>query len=134
MSTKATTETTESLRLQFRQTRETIISLMPEHMQKILESYRQCKTAEEADDWYEETVFLLATTPTPELEGITESHFGYAPCPLCGATSANPYQFGFTLPEGLKRHLSGSGRSSECKVMAAVKGLAEEYFQDRFGS
>ena len=118
------------LKAQLKKSREDIISLMPENIQRILQSYHLCRSEEAKKSWYEDTVHKLATSPTPEFEAILDSHSGYAPCPLCGATSSSPYQWGFTLPEGLRRHLIGAGMAKECVVMAAVKALADEYFLD----
>jgi hypothetical protein len=43
-----------------------------------------------------------------------------AVCPLCKARSSAPYSEGFTVPEGLERHLSGSYNAVQCEVMKAA--------------
>jgi hypothetical protein len=46
------------------------------------------------------------------------------PCPLCGHA---PYQYedGYTLPEGLLRHLRASNNQHPCSVMRAVEALRQ---------
>ncbi len=57
-----------------------------------------------------------------------------APCPLCGAVpqSQNPDEsVGFTLPEGLSRHLDGWGRMKRCYVAEVAEAIARDYFARR---
>jgi hypothetical protein len=50
-----------------------------------------------------------------------------ARCPLCDAQPDNAYSSeGFALPEGLLRHLGGTGNSRECAVMRAARELGQD--------
>jgi hypothetical protein len=40
-----------------------------------------------------------------------------AACPLCGSWGYGIGAHGYSLPEGLRRHLEGYGRVQECEVM-----------------
>ena len=54
---------------------------------------------------------------------LLPDYFGqkFANCPLCKRGSSTPYQTGFKLPEGLRRHLLGSHNSAhQCFFMRMV--------------
>lgn len=112
--------------------RRTILDLMPERIQKLLSSYTSCTSSEEAWGW--------KTRVTDSLIEIAEVLPNDAPrylpdtayCPLCRAGSSAPFAKGFTIPEGLRRHLVGWGNVHQCKVMAAAIGLANEYWRYQF--
>ena len=49
------------------------------------------------------------------------------PCPLCRSVPSSAYTSrGFTLPEGLDRHLEGRGNTYACPVMEALLTLANQ--------
>jgi len=115
--------------------RRTIVELMPEKARSILNSYYETKSKE---DWYRwpdqaaEQIIELCTDVTQR------TYQGYlyeerAKCPLCGDGPQSFYDghVGFKLPEGLRRHLTGYGRSRECSVFGAVRALGREHYQDR---
>lgn len=113
----------------------TIIDLIPEKFRDVLGSYYMCEYPEDAKYW--ESIacskIIDLVTPVPE----EEQPFGFylnarAPCPLCGAEASSPFYRGFSLPEGLNRHLEGYGRMSKCPVMDAAQHLSEAYFYDTF--
>lgn len=113
--------------------RQTIIDLMPENLREILDSYYQIKTTQ---DWYRwpdqtaEKITALCTHVTDFKMGgyVLESR---AKCPLCGDGPQSYYdgQAGFKLPEGLRRHLTGYGRSRECPVFGAARALGRDHYQ-----
>ncbi|HEX9896297.1 MAG TPA: hypothetical protein VGA85_01370 [Dehalococcoidales bacterium] len=112
--------------------RYTIIRLMPKDVQHLFNGYIQCQSREEYYRWQTDVVnqIIQKATIIPEYK---DSIFGErAFCPLCGEESSSPYASGFSLPEGLRRHLTGWGNVSRCSVMSAVFGLAEDYLQYRF--
>lgn len=45
-------------------------------------------------------------------------------CPLCKRSSSAPYARGFTVPTGLKQHLTGSGNAHRCEVISLVRRYA----------
>ena len=53
-------------------------------------------------------------------------------CPLCEAGTSSPYERGFSVPEGLRRHLVGWGNTGACEVLEPIFGLAEDYWQPIF--
>ena len=125
-------ETIKCLQDELYEARTTIISLMSEDAQKILESYRWCESRKETYSWQEnvaERIIALAKILSPE-QGSYLSERAY--CPLCGEGSSSPYESGFSIPEGLRRHLVGYGNVQQCKVMEAAKRLAGEYWHDKF--
>jgi hypothetical protein len=56
---------------------------------------------------------------------LTVNEQDRAPCPLCHDTPSGNWAYsdtsGWLLPEGLKRHLTGYGNTSECSVIRAIK-------------
>jgi len=55
-------------------------------------------------------------------------------CPLCGDGSTSPYSNGFTVPEGLRRHLLGWGNMYQCSVMKTALRLAHEHWEEKFSA
>jgi hypothetical protein len=53
-------------------------------------------------------------------------------CPLCRDSSSSPYSEGFSVPEGLRRHLTGWGNVRQCRVMQAAAELARDYWHQEF--
>jgi hypothetical protein len=68
-------------------------------------------------------------------EPLTREHNLYsserAYCPLCGEGSSSPYEYGYSLPEGLRRHLTGSG-ANQCVVTEAASKLAHDHWHSKF--
>lgn len=112
--------------------RQAIIDLMPPAVAEVLSSYHCC-TFEQKGAWQTETVEKLIdaaeTLPTSESPYFSERR---ARCPLCGSGSMSPYTEGFAVPEGLRRHLVGSGNAAQCEVMHAAAALARDYFREKF--
>jgi len=114
--------------------RYTIISLMPEEVEKILKSYYSCKSTEETYRWADiaaAEIIEFAKILSPE-EGSYLSERAY--CPLCGDGSNSFYENGFSVPEGLRRHLVGYGNTNQCRVFKAAERLARNYWHDEFSA
>lgn len=112
--------------------RNTVIELIPEELQDILETYRHCNTPDDTPRWQgamADAVIAYAK-PLPDLHPMIGTR---ARCPLCRKSSQSPYTDGYALPEGLRRHLLGDGGSHLCHVVQAAVGLAEHYWDDEFG-
>lgn len=113
--------------------RHTIISLMPDNVQSLLQGYYRCETREESYTWKRELVSELIALAEPIPEYVDSPWFGQrAFCPLCGDGAMSGYQRGFGLSEGLRRHLTGWGNTRRCRVMEAVLGLARDYWDRKF--
>jgi hypothetical protein len=125
-------EEIRALSNQLREARYTILSLMPKAAQDALKSYLSCESRQETHGWLNrtaETVVALAHILPPE-EG---SYFSNrACCPLCGGEGSSPYERGFTVPEGLRRHLVGWGNIRPCEVLEAAFELAHEHWHEKF--
>lgn len=123
------------LRIDLWMARETIISLMPEPIQRILKSYLQCVSRQESAAWkysvIEQIIGLVQDIPPPHNFNWGQSSRGN--CPLCkeGPRTNYTYEKGFAIPEGLRRHLTGSG-ANECCVMKAASSLAWDHFDSKF--
>jgi hypothetical protein len=132
---ETTDEYLERLQSKLEEAFQTIIYLMPDKFREVLESYYRCESPADAEYWeaIARSKVIDLATPTPE----EEQPFGFylterAPCPLCGAEASSPFYRGFSLPEGLNRHLEGYGRMSKCRVMIAARHLSEAYFYKKF--
>jgi hypothetical protein len=111
----------------------TIIQLMPEEIQRVLEGYYSCKSSGDTHIWEATAaneIIGFAKVLSPQ-EGSYFSDRAY--CPLCG-DSAQSYsdEKGFTVPLGLYRHLSGRGKAHQCAVFNAVISLARAYWHRTF--
>jgi hypothetical protein len=107
--------------------RQTIIGLtrQPELVGQ-LRRYFSCKTVEEVNEWEERTAESII-----EFANRTETPAGRnwdgrlrVLCPLCGEGPQSPYDKGFLLDEGLRRHLLGTYNSQRCEVFGTAHKLA----------
>lgn len=99
--------------------RRTILILVPDKLQTVVDSYSDCISRQDVSDWLLEVankVVLFAK--------IADA--GRAECPLCHSFGSNLYSQGYKVPEGLLRHLIGFGRVNQCPVMRHLNGLARE--------
>jgi len=115
------------------QARRTIVCLMPEPVQEILDSYYRCTSRIELHQWESNVIDQLV-----ELAKPVPRHTAYdterAYCPLCGGSAQSIYQSqqGFSLPIGLQRHLEGWGNTHQCDVTVAAFKLARDWAHDKF--
>lgn len=112
--------------------RYTIVELMPDNVQEIMKGYYSCRSRQELYRWKHEVVeqiINLANILSAE-EGSYSSDRAY--CPLCGQGTSSPYERGFSVPEGLRRHLTGRGNSQQCMVMQAAMSLARDCWQSQY--
>lgn len=112
--------------------RRTIIQLMTDNVQEIMNGCYSCRSRQELYRWEREAaeqIVNLANVLSAE-EGSYLSNRAY--CPLCGQGSSSPYKRGFSVPEGLRRHLTGWGNCQQCRVMQAAMSLAHDYWQRKY--
>jgi hypothetical protein len=122
----------ERLKNDLFEARYTILNLMPEKIENLLKGYYQVKSRQEGYTWeHEVTEQIIAEAKILSKE---EGSFWRerACCPLCGRGSNGPYDRGFALPEGLRRHLTGWGNASRCEVMEAAFRLARDHWHRSF--
>jgi hypothetical protein len=111
--------------------RSAIVGLMSEPKQKILNSYYYWQTRQERYGWINEVAEEIIAMAEP-VSGEHSLYFSErAYCPLCGGGTSSPYESGFSLPEGLRRHLTGSG-ASQCVVTEAASNLARDFWKSKF--
>jgi hypothetical protein len=108
--------------------RRAIIEVMPYEVSERLGTYYRCKTRDDAYDWEREVVEFIIDKAEPLPERLSFCGGDRAYCPLCHRGSQGPYDEGFALPEGLRRHLTGYGNTHQCGVMEAAFRLAYEYW------
>ena len=108
--------------------RHTILELLPEPAQEILTSFLERNTPRERLSWEHDIVEEI-TALAVKIEGAASYWQPRAYCPLCGRGTTWAYSEGFTLPEGLRRHLTGWGKAQQCTVMGAAIKLAQSSWQ-----
>jgi hypothetical protein len=112
--------------------RSAVINLMPDKVSEVLGSYYRCKSTREYYAWCDETADQIITLVPPDT--IKQSYHGRrASCPLCGSVGHGPYADGFTVPEGMRRHLTGYGNTHHCPVTKAAFELGRDYVKTHFG-
>ena len=112
--------------------RRTITSLLPDSTRRLVSSYYDCETRDKSREWEADVVDKIIESASI-LDRSDGSFWGpRAYCPLCGAGSSSPYDRGFTVPEGLRRHLTGWGNTGACDVLDAALQLARNYWEPRF--
>jgi hypothetical protein len=110
------------------QARRTIVCLMPEPVQEILDSYYRCTSRIELHQWESNVIDQLVELAKPVPRHTTyDTERAY--CPLCGGSAQSIYQSqqGFSLPVGLQRHLEGWGNTHQCDVTVAAFKLARDW-------
>ncbi len=114
------------------ETRRAVLKLLPEEVRKVAEGFHACKTRGDAHAW--ETRLLEYIINSAKLLGPDEgSHLmPRAYCPLCREGSSGPYDRGFALPEGLRRHLTGWGSARQCSVLSPIVAGARDYLEPHF--
>jgi hypothetical protein len=112
--------------------RYTLLRTLPEDMHRLLTSYYDCETREESWDWLDRVaeVVMDMAQPLPGTVGSWDGERGM--CPLCGGGSDSYYEQGFKLPEGLRRHLVGYGRTRQCAFTETAHKLALDDWFERF--
>jgi hypothetical protein len=92
----------------------------------LLSEQTSCKSFEEVYEWVERTadsiIEIACQTDTPA--GRNWDGRLRVLCPLCGDTPQSPYDEGFLLDEGLRRHLLGTYNSRQCSVLQAAHEMA----------
>jgi hypothetical protein len=95
--------------------RQTVVSLVPEPYRNVIQP---------PYDFTQEQSRIWLNIAAIEVVKLTETNAdGKAPCPLCGEVSNYVGSTGFTYPDGLIRHLTGSHNARHCPVMYAADGL-----------
>lgn len=105
--------------------RMTIIRLIPEPMQSIVRGWKECRTRSELYRWQDTAVAKIIMHAK-----ILDS--GRAYCPLCRDGVQSHYNDGFSVPEGMRRHLVGYGQVRECGVMETAMKVALTSLNERF--
>jgi len=97
-----------------------------------MNAYYACRSRRELYRWKHEAVEQIINLATilSEEEGSYFSDRAY--CPLCGEGSSAPYEKGFSVPEGLRRHPAGRGNIQKCSVTQAAMSLAHDYWQREY--
>ncbi|WP_321894544.1 hypothetical protein [Paraburkholderia heleia] len=106
--------------------RATIIGLMVPEIGTLLGDHFACKTYREVREWADS-----ASGSIIEISARTENPVGRerdgrirVRCPLCNQGPQSPYDQGFLIEEGLRRHLLGTYNSRQCSVFAAAYQMA----------
>jgi hypothetical protein len=123
------TDDCEALLRELRYARQAILDLMPDASARLLASYVQYP-AEAHDEWLSRTVDSLVDTAAalPRPTAMSPSGVERVFCPLCRHGQQDPYAQGFAHPDGLRRHLMGSGAGRRCRVLDAAHALATEHW------
>lgn len=120
----------EKLKRELADAREAVIEMTPDKVRTVLHGYLRCESRADANRWSGTAVdTLIDAAEVIPGSGVFSDR---ANCPLCGYGGQGPYVDGFTVPEGLRRHLTGWGRVSQCTVMATVMKLAREHWNRKF--
>ncbi len=109
-----------------------IISLAPYEFRLILRSFMSLESWEDYDNWLSDSVETFIEQ-AKQIGAAGTFAFGVrGNCPLCGSGAKPPNDDGFSLPEGLRRHLTGRQPASQCAVMLAASKLAQKWNLPKF--
>jgi hypothetical protein len=105
----------EKLESELYQARRDIVDLMPYEISQLLTGYHSAKSESDYWGWERETIERIVSMAEADLRYSQPR----ARCPLC-KSGGGFYDTGFTLPEGLSRHLTGWGNTHHCPVTDAA--------------
>ncbi|WAB92725.1 hypothetical protein OSS47_01690 [Pseudomonas citronellolis] len=111
--------------------RSNLIHLLPYETVQILSSYHGCLSRKDTYQWLDQISEKIIAYAQP-LETKASGWGSRANCPLCGRGADSPYQEGFALPEGLRRHLVGYGNTHQCLFTEVAEYLARDHWRDKF--
>jgi len=114
--------------------RRTIVGLARPELARVLMSYDSCETREATWKWREEVIQSVINHARLLTAAQGASRDDEAYCPLCRAGTMSRERIGFTVPEGLRRHLRGWGTTPRCEVMTAAIELANRYWNSKWPS
>jgi hypothetical protein len=109
--------------------RRTVLRLMPEAVQAVLNTWIKCTSRQDFEAWKssaaEQILKLADVRPAEEMNdfGSTSPR---AVCPLCRESTEWFGYKGFAYPDGLLRHLHGTHRAVPCAVFTIACELALE--------
>jgi hypothetical protein len=116
----------DRLRHELYEARRAVLAMLPAPLEHLAEGFYGSQTWTELDAWerdFGEAVIATAAVLSREEGSILQPR---AYCPVCRDGSSSPYDRGFALPEGLRRHLHGNGNTVQCLVTRAIFGLARD--------
>jgi hypothetical protein len=119
------------LKQDLRGLRHGLVQLLPHGFARLLGSYQDCLSSKESHQWMDHVARSVVARAEP-LRHAVSGWDGQANCPLCGRGANAPYQEGFALPEGLRRHLVGSGDTPQCFFTEAAEHLARDHWREKF--
>lgn len=110
--------------------RDTLFHLVQPELGTLLRGQYGCKTFEEVSAWKERAVdeiiaFAMGGGESEKVVRLSMDD-NRALCPLCLNGPDSPYYDGFSLPDGLRRHLLGTHRVHQCRVFRAAERMAQE--------
>lgn len=109
-----------------------LLGTLPAELHQLLTNYHGCETRKESYGWLDRVAEAILELAQPLPETIQGLGGPRGMCPLCGDGSNSPYERGFALPEGLRRHLVGYGRSHQCVFTETAVKLARDNWDNRF--
>jgi hypothetical protein len=110
-----------------RETRRTLIAVMPSPFRERAIARPGRRRPVSSEEWQRALIELALQMAEGEARGFYSER--RAACPLCREPGVSLHG-GFRLPDGMRRHLEGSGRSRRCAVMHAAFELAREASAD----
>lgn len=116
------------------QAQSAVIELMPGEIERMLYGFYSCESRDEGVAWKEKVTESLIELASSSAAPETAWGEHRANCPLCNRGSYSAYQEGFSLPEGLRRHLVGWGKNRRCVVMEVVSNMANDHWNEKFSA
>jgi hypothetical protein len=110
--------------------RRAIVELMPDHLASVLKHYHGCQSHDDFWRWKQVAIDAVIEVAVTDPEISYHTPRGW--CPLCRGGTSGPYDRGYALAEGLRRHLDGHGSIAECPVTKAAFGMARDSLRGHF--
>jgi hypothetical protein len=122
----------QKLREQLEEARQALVDIVSDEARALIEGYYRVGSRRELYSWEHGVVEQLLELA--DAEAFDSVMGARACCPLCGRGSSAVGPEGFSMPEGLRRHLAGHGHVQRCSVLHAAMVLARGYFDRKFGA
>jgi len=130
VSEKAMREKIDELRHDLERARDDMIDIMPEKISEQLKKYLLCNNHDDRLQWWYESLKVITDSTVPDPEFSNSWTGKRANCPLCHGGN-NWHYNGFSLPEGLRRHLEGNSGAHACHILKHMDELSFDYVERR---
>lgn len=109
--------------------RRAVLSMVRARYPDDVAAFERVRGWETFEPWCDDFVDTLLGKAEEAIASPFHRGVGRVLCPLCGEGPEQVWtEQGWSVPEGLRRHLTGYGRVSQCSVMVVLGAITREHW------